>query len=138
MFLLRIEHIVINADVKMTQNIINMTPHSVELVEWHDNDVTGGQYLVTTNSFPASGNTIRLKTETVNDGYLEIQEGNLIPITKTVFGEPVGLPEYTEGTYFIVSQLVKTALPNRKDLLVPAEVVRDKDGKILGCLSFGI
>lgn len=137
MFLLRIEHIVINSDVKMTQ-IINMTPHSVELVEWHDNPVSGNPYLVTLASFQASGETIRLKAETVKVGDIEVHEGFSVPTTKTVFSEPVGLPEYTEGTYFIVSQLVKTALPNRKDLLVPAEVVRDKDGKILGCLSFGI
>lgn len=118
--------------------IINMTPHSVELVEWHDNPVSGNPYLVKLHSFPASGNTIRLKAETVKAGDIEIQEGFSIPLTKTVFSEPIGLPEYREGTYYIVSQLVKTALPNRNDLLVPAEVVRDEKGIILGCLSFGI
>ena len=121
----------------MTQ-IINMTPHSVELVEWHDNPVSGNPYLIKLHSFPASGNTIRLKAETVTAGDIEVQEGFAIPLTKTVFSEPVGLPEYVEGTYYIVSQLVKAALPNRKDLILPTGVVRDENNNILGCLSFGI
>lgn len=39
--------------------------------------------------------------------------------------------------YYIVSQIVKSALPERHDLLVPAEVVRDEMGNILGCKSLG-
>lgn len=39
--------------------------------------------------------------------------------------------------YYIVSQLVKSALPDREDLLVPAEVVRDEQGHIIGCRSLG-
>ena len=60
-----------------------------------------------------------------------------ISVTRTVFGEPVGLPEPEVGTCYIVSQLVKNALPERDDLVVPAEVVRDADGNIIGCKSLG-
>ena len=104
--------------------IINMTPHSVHIMDANN---------VITNEFPASGNQIRLKAETVIVGALEG-----VPITRTVFGEPVGLPDTTEGTYYIVSQLVKSALPFRKDLLVPAEVVRNEKGVIIGCKSLGV
>ena len=45
---------------------------------------------------------------------------------------------YGPAIYYIVSQLVKTANSDRKDLLVPAEVVRDNNGSIIGCRSFGI
>ena len=41
------------------------------------------------------------------------------------------------GVFYIVSQLVKNALPDRTDLLVPAEVVRDGNGNIIGCKSLG-
>ena len=44
----------------------------------------------------------------------------------------------TPSTYYIVSQLIKSALPKRVDLLVPAEVVRDDNGNIIGCRSLGI
>lgn len=47
-------------------------------------------------------------------------------------------PTGIEDIYYLVSQLVKSTLPSRKDLLVPAEVVRDKDGNIISCRSFGI
>ncbi len=60
-----------------------------------------------------------------------------IPTSVTVFGEPQDLPNEKEGTFLIVSQLIKNALPNRKDLLVPAEVVRDAEGKILHAKSLG-
>jgi hypothetical protein len=99
-------------------NIINMTPHDINII----NGAT----------IPSSG-TIRLKAETVPAGQI-----NGINLTKTVYSEPVGLPEIKEGTLYIVSQLVKTALPDRVDLLVPAEVVRDDKGNIIGCKSLGI
>jgi hypothetical protein len=42
-----------------------------------------------------------------------------------------------EKMFFIVSQLIKSALPDRTDLLVPAEVVRNSSGMIIGCRSLG-
>ena len=49
-----------------------------------------------------------------------------------------GYAMWTEPlVYYIVSQIVKSALPNRADLLVPAEVVRDNAGNIIGCKSLG-
>lgn len=104
--------------------IINMTPHPVTIV------TADGQVV---NTFPKGENTIRLAVKTVAAGELDG-----VKLTKTEFGEAQGLPEFVEGTYYIVSQLVKTALSDRTDLLVPAEVVRDTNGNILGCQSLGI
>jgi hypothetical protein len=107
------------------QKLINMTPHPITIVGV-DNEVV--------LSIPVSGTQIRLKvsTETLSETILGV------PVSKTVFGEPEGLPKFQEGTYYIVSQLVKSALPSRTDLLVPAEVVRDSSGNILGCKSLGM
>lgn len=107
----------------MNIEIINMTPHSVIILN-ENNEIL--------KSIPASGNTIRLSAKIEN-----VDNINDINISKTVFGEPVGLPKYQEGTFYIVSQLVKSALPQRTDLLVPAEVVRDTNGNIIGCRSLG-
>ena len=63
---------------------------------------------------------------------------NGINITDSVFGEVEGLPEEQPGVYFIVSRLCLSACPNRHDLLVPNELVRDEDGNIIGCRSFSI
>ena len=101
-----------------------MTPHDVHIVN---------NLGTVTHTFPKSGNTIRLKSETVQVDFI-----GEIPISQTVFGTPTGLPDFQEGTFYIVSQLVKSALPDRKDLLVPAEVLRDSNGVILGCQSLGL
>jgi hypothetical protein len=102
-----------------------MTPHAINICD-KDGNIS--------RVIPACGNQIRLTVKTVDLGFEIVG----IKVTSTVFGEPVGLPNYSEGTWYIVSQLVKSALPERKDLLVPAEVVRDASGNILGCMSLGI
>ena len=104
--------------------VVNMTPHPVHIVS-----PDGALIRV----YPPSGDMIRLKSETVPDGALP--DGT--PITKTVFGAPIGLPDESEDTVYIVSQIVKNACIERSDLLVPAEVLRDADGNIVGCRSLG-
>ena len=105
------------------ETIKNMTPHPINVVNGEGKNI---------RIIPNEG-IIRLKTETSPAGKVDG-----IPLTKTVFGVSEGLPEFQEGVFLIVSQLVKNALPERKDLIVPAEVVRDEKGNIIGCKSFGI
>lgn len=102
----------------------NLTPHPVHIVN------TEG---IKVRTIESSG-LVRLKATTVPSGF----EVDGVKITKTVYGEPEGLPEYNKEVFLVVSQLVKTALPSRVDLLVPAEVLRDSQGVILGCQSLGI
>ncbi len=102
--------------------IVNMTPHPVMVI-----DQTGD----VVRRFETAGQ-IRLASHAVAG---EPIDG--IPTSTTIFGEAVGLPEATPGIFFIVSQMVKSAYPERTDLLVPAEVVRDRDGNIIGCRSLG-
>ena len=147
-------------DKKMKKIIKNMTPHPIAIVDGEGKVV---------RVIESSG-LIRLTVTTVSQG-----EVDGIPLSKTVFGDPIGLSsenwiaqaqgnnEFGQGktqqdavedcilrcgkdksdiavsceTFYIVSQLVKSALPNRSDLLVPAEMVRDEKGAILGCKSLG-
>ena len=103
--------------------IINKTPHAITIVN------IDGEVLL---SIPSDGAPIRLATKTVAK---EPIEG--IPTSVTEFGEATGLPDFQEGVYYIVSQLIKGAFPERKDLLVPAEMARDANGNIIGCRSLG-
>lgn len=100
--------------------IINKTPHPVIILD--DNMDVIARF--------ESTEPIRLKAETQLMGQLYG-----IPITKTDFGIAENMPELERGTYYIVSQIVKSAYHNRKDLLTPNEVVRDADGNIIGCKS---
>lgn len=105
--------------------ITNLTPHGITVVKVEGEDLD----FITT--FPPSGQVVRLATKSKQ---AEPIDG--IPTIATTFGKPEGLPEEEEGKYYIVSNLIKSALPERTDLLVPAEVVRDSNGQIIGCQSF--
>ncbi len=104
----------------MTQ-IINLTPHEITFVR------EGGNVVV-----PASGQLARLTTETVTIG-----EINGIPVTATAYGDVTGLPDPVEGTVYLVSILVAQRVPERTDVFIPSESVRDEAGRIIGCKSLG-
>lgn len=105
----------------MENTIINLTPHDIVVVDDNLNEVT---------RIASSGNIARCKATPVNAGDLDG-----IPLTRTEYGEVEGLPEAQDGVYYIVSALVRTRLPERKDLLSPGRQVRDDAGRIVGCQS---
>ena len=102
--------------------IINLTPHKINIV---DND---GKLI---KVFESKGEA-RAEQKDVEIGMLEG-----IPIIETSYGEPINLPEYDQGTYYIVSAITAKAayLSGRKtrDLLLTAKTVRNSDGQIIGC-----
>ena len=58
-----------------------------------------------------------------------------IDLYRPVFGEVTGLPEYSEGVYLLVSAMVREALPLRKDLVSPGQLLRNDEGQVIGCLG---
>lgn len=102
-------------------NIVNLTPHEVNFI------TDAG-----TITIPASGILARVTTKTVTVG-----EINGIPVTSTEFGEVEGLPAPTPDTVYIVSSLVASRVPDRNDVFIPNESVRDENGRIIGCRSLG-
>ena len=109
----------------MEIKIKNYTPYPVNIID------IGGKEIAT---FPPEPEPIRLQAKTVVMG--KICGG--VPIVKTDFGEPAGLIDPQPGVLFIVSRIVKSALPDRADLVVPTEIVRDETGRIAGCRFLGI
>ena len=103
-------------------NIINLTPHRINIVDEEGNIV---------KIFESSG----VARAAQNDVQIGMLEG--IPIIETKFGEPVDLPEYNQGTYYIVSALTAKAASlsgrNTRDLLLTGKTVRNNDGQIIGC-----
>ncbi|MCK9597609.1 MAG: hypothetical protein M0R06_01135 [Sphaerochaeta sp.] len=139
------------------QTIINMTPHAVtvhfekcancgdtrihgtDLGYWDEGHAGGmgacgdmHQWVEEVRKFAPSGQTIRLEMETEPRRPIDG-----IPTSVIKFGEPIGLPEQADGVYYIVSQIVKSACPERTDLLVPTDVMRDTNGNIVGCRALG-
>ena len=100
-------------------NITNLTPHEISFVDSNDSVI---------QRIPSSGRVARCLVQRENIGSI----GGM-PLNKTVFGEVDGLPEPKEGHIYIVSSLVAQACPERDDLYIPDETIRDRDGKIIGC-----
>jgi hypothetical protein len=110
--------------------IINLTPHPVNLL------VQGAS-----TTFPSEGVARAAQVdETV--GTIDIDSAALpqVDIVRSTFGEPEGLPEPTPGTYYVVSLLTASAAKavgrTTSDLLMPAGIVRDAEGRIMGCSKF--
>lgn len=102
-------------------SIINLTPHDVTLVG------DDGSLSV----FPRTGVVARLTETTILD---RMFAG--VPFVKTRYGDVVDLPEEKSMTVYIVSALIRTAMSHRRDLVSPGALVRDTDGKIIGCREF--
>ena len=103
--------------------IVNLTPHAITFVDTEGNPVL---------TVEPSGILARCATKTVM-----VDAINGIPVTSTEFGEVEGLPDPTENTIFLVSSLVASRVPNRIDVFIPNESVRDDKGRIIGCKSLG-
>lgn len=58
-----------------------------------------------------------------------------VNLYRTIFGEVTGLPDYEKGTYLLVSTMVREALPLRKDLVSPGQLLRNDKGEVIGCLG---
>lgn len=99
--------------------IINKTPHAVYIMDEKKSVL---------KMFPKSKGMIRVKEITKVVGNIEN-----IPITTTNWLEANDVPPFQDGIYYIVSQLVKNALPERTDLLVPKGAIRDDEGNVIGC-----
>lgn len=98
--------------------LVNLTPHDLNII-----NLKG---IATT--IEKSGQIARV-TETRT--FREPLDG--IGVSSTVFGEVEGLPEPVDGVFLIVSQLVRSAVPHRKDVLSPGLLIRDEAGNPKGC-----
>jgi hypothetical protein len=83
---------------------------------------------------PPSGMVPRVTEREEEFGTIEV-EGVPIPLVTKTYGEPVGLPDPELGVRLIVSSMVKAACPDRADLVAPARLVRDEQGRVIGALA---
>lgn len=109
------------------KKIRNLTPHAIFIVDEDGNPFTVFQ----------SEGIARAEQKDEPAGEL-----NGIPLVKSTFGEPVDLPEPEENTYLIVSLVTanaaKAAGRTTEDLLLTSGLVRDKQGRIVGCKAFAV
>ena len=113
----------------------NYTPHDIDVYDDEHNDVV---------TYPSMG-VARVTEKKYHAETIAVRGwsgDNFIPITYKSFGEVTGLPndKYENGrpVLYIVSGYVKSALPDRHDLITPDDPVRDADGRIIGCRGFSM
>jgi hypothetical protein len=107
--------------------VINLTPHQLDIyVE------LGSAHLSRTLSIPPSGIVPRVGVSARPIGHVLV-EGVEVPVTATSYGAVSDLPEPNPVNVYVVSRVVAEASPDRSDLLIPGEAVRDQAGRVIGC-----
>jgi hypothetical protein len=105
-------------------NIVNLTPHDIHICD------ADGRIVRTIHR---SGNQARCAVSSV-----EVGQVDGIPLVTTQFGEVSGLPEPQSSMLYLVSLLVRQAVPHRLDVVSPGDMVRDGNGQIVGCKNLTI
>ncbi len=102
--------------------LVNLTPHDVLVID--------GEKII---QIEKSGEIARVSSSSEKVG-----TAAGLPLFATKFGEVANLPEPKKGNLYIVSALVRAALPHRKDLLSPSQLVRNSEGAVIGCQGFDV
>lgn len=100
----------------MNINIVNLTPHDINIV------APTGNVTIARSGIVARVAAVSNQMDTINN----------IPIYAVRYGNVENLPAPQENTIYIVSALVKQA-SSRTDLFSPGELVRDDKGIVIGC-----
>lgn len=105
-------------------NFINLTPHTISICN------ANGEVAL---ALPASGAVARVASSSVSS-----PSGFGFDFNSVSYGEVSGLPDATDGVMLVVSAMVRSALPDRKDLASPGELVRNAEGQPVGCKGLNL
>ena len=103
------------------QKIVNLTPHTINFV---------GQNNTIIASIPSSGVARAAQRRKIVD-IIEI-DGISLPIARCTYGDVQGLPDPMADTIYIVSAITAQAVPERQDVFIVDDSVRDESGRIIG------
>lgn len=104
--------------------IVNCCPHEIDL------RLADGAEVV----LPPSGRPARVVVTRTPLAEVRLDgAGAAVPVLESRYGEPVDLPGPEPGTCFVVSYPVAYACPDRADLLIPEDLVRDGRGVVVAC-----
>ena len=98
--------------------IINLTPHPINFLDGDNNPVLTVQ---------PSGTIARAKQTRTLCGTVAG-----IPVNQCAYGTVQGLPEPAKETIYIVSAITAQACPERADVYIVDDSVRDENGHIIG------
>ena len=103
--------------------IMNLTPHELNLMpKGPDGPVI---------TIPRSGIVARCTVDRIQINTVTV-DGISVPVNQTRFGEVCNLPDPQPDTIFVVSALVAQAVPERQDVVIVDDAIRDDQGRIIG------
>lgn len=107
-------------------HVVNLTPHPITLIS------PDGRQLV----LPPSGTVARCAMETTTVSTVATQ-GISVPLVVQRYGALEGLPEPDAGVLYVASALAAQAAweLGRRDVVCPAELVRDAEGRVIGAAA---
>ena len=103
--------------------IVNLTPHVLNLMP------AGPDGPIAT--IPPSGQVARCAVDRVQVDTVTV-DGVSVPVNQTQFGTVFDLPDPQPDTIYVVSALVAQAVPDRQDVFIVDDAVRDDQGRIIG------
>ena len=130
---------------------INLTEHNVNVLG-DDNEVLVTFY----PALNADDNPVRVPMKSEDLGYFDVDCTNAhvgeiadtgdeetgpnaqVAIVRTTYGSVENLPAPQPETLYIVSSMIQANCPERRDLVVPAPLVRDEKKRIIGCQGFSL
>ena len=101
--------------------IVNLTPHALNFLDAENRVML---------TVPSSG-VARAAQRRENIGTVDV-DGVTLPVTRSVFGAVDGLPAPEAGTIYVVSAITAQAVPEREDVFIVDDSVRDENGRIIG------
>lgn len=102
----------------MSITVLNLTPHEIN---------------IGTTSIPPFGVVARVYVESISDGEFTTDSGATIPTSHSYYGDVENLPNPRPNTIYIVSALVASRVPHRPDVFYPCCMLRDDQGRVIGC-----
>jgi len=109
----------------------NLTPHNVNIIFSNSTVEVRSEITMIRQKLPRC-------VESVTHLAKRLSANFPVPLVRKEFGDVLNLPDQEEGVMLIVSHLVMSALPLRHDLCCPSDLVRDEEGKIVGCESLAV
>lgn len=102
--------------------LVNLTPHTVTFL-----GPDGQKVELLPSGAVARASLQRAQTAEVIFGGLAIPVYKVLPAGQAI------IPPAVPGVQLVVSRLVAEACRDRDDLLVPDDLVRNEEGRVLGC-----
>lgn len=111
--------------------LVNLTPHEIKIRSINGSTLT----------LPPSGEVARLSTATpaanIHEKYpIGVRNVTIVdniqvrtPIVQCI----IGLPDPKDDVAYVVSLVVRQAVPERLDVLSPGELIRNEAGQPVGC-----